>query len=53
MQTHEQKLKQLNKTIETLWHGVSDTKDGDYPRIVSLYKEVLKINYKDRDAWET
>lgn len=52
MQTPEQKLKQLNKTIETLWHGVTETKDGDYPRIVNLYKEVLKINYKDRDAWE-
>jgi len=29
MQTREQKLKLLNKTIETLWHGVSDTKEGD------------------------
>jgi len=52
MQTPEQKLKYLNKTIETLWHGVSDTKDGDYPKIINLYKEVLKINNKDRDAWE-
>ena len=52
MQTPEQKLKLLNKTIETLWHGVSDTKEGDYPKIINLYKEVLKINPKDRDAWE-
>jgi tetratricopeptide (TPR) repeat protein len=52
MQTREQKLKLLNKTIETLWHGVSDTKKGDYPKIVYLYKEVLKIDEKDRDAWE-
>jgi hypothetical protein len=43
MQTPEQKLKLLNKTIETIWHGVSDTKEGDYPKIISLYKEVLKI----------
>ena len=34
MQTREQKLKLLNKTIETLWHGVEGTKTGDYPRIV-------------------
>jgi tetratricopeptide (TPR) repeat protein len=52
MQTPEQKLKLLNKTIETIWHGVSDTKEGDYPMIISLYKEVLKLNPKDRDAWE-
>ncbi len=52
MQTPEQKLKYLNKTIETLWHGVSNTKEGDYPKIINLYKEVLKINPKDRDAWE-
>jgi hypothetical protein len=36
MQTSEQKIKLLKKTIETLWHGVSDTKEGDYPRIISL-----------------
>ena len=52
MQTPEQKLKLLNKTIETIWHGVSDTKEGNYPKIISLYKEVLKLNPKDRDAWE-
>ncbi len=52
MQTREQKLKYLKKTIETLWHGVSDTKEGDYPRIINLYQEVLKLDYKDRDAWE-
>jgi tetratricopeptide (TPR) repeat protein len=52
MQTSEQKLKYLHKTIETLWHGVEDTKTGDYPRIINLYKEVLKLNPKDRDAWE-
>ncbi len=52
MQPPEQKLKLLYKTIETLWHGVSGTKDGDYPKIISLYKEVLKINPNDRDAWE-
>ena len=52
MQTREQKLKLLKKTIETLWHGVEGTKTGDYPRIVNLYKEVLKIEPKDRDAWE-
>ena len=46
------KLQYLYKTIETLWHGVSDTKEGDYPKIINLYKEVLKINPKDRDAWE-
>ena len=51
MQTREQKLKLLNKTIETLWHGVSDTKEGDYPKIINLYKEVLKLNPKDKDAW--
>ena len=52
MQIREQKLKLLNKTIDVLWHGVSDTKEGDYPKIINLYKEVLKINPKDRDAWE-
>jgi tetratricopeptide (TPR) repeat protein len=52
MQTREQKLKYLNKTIDTLWHGVQETKTGDYPKIVNLYKEVLKIEPKDRDAWE-
>jgi len=52
MQTREQRLKYLNKTIDTLWHGVQDTKTGDYPKIVNLYKEVLKIEPKDRDAWE-
>ncbi len=51
MQTPEQKLKYLNKTIDTLWHG-TDTSTGDYPKIINLYKEVLKINPKDRDAWE-
>ena len=52
MQTREQKLKLLKKTIETLWHGVTDTKEGDYPKIINLYQEVLKLDYKDRDAWE-
>lgn len=52
MQTREQKLKLLNKTIETLWHGVSDTKEGDYPKIINLYKEVLKLDDKNNDAWE-
>ena len=52
MQTPKQKLAYLKKTIETLWHGVTETKDGDYPRIVNLYKEVLKIDSYDRDAWE-
>jgi tetratricopeptide (TPR) repeat protein len=51
MQTREQKLVYLKKTIETLWHGV-DTKEGDYPKIINLYKEVLKISPKDTDAWE-
>jgi len=52
MQTREQKIKLLKKTIETLWHGVSDTKEGDYPRIISLYKEVLMHDYHDADSWE-
>ena len=52
MQSREQKLVYLRKTIETLWHGVSDTKEGDYPRIISLYKEVLTLDYHDADAWE-
>jgi tetratricopeptide (TPR) repeat protein len=52
MQTSEQKLKYLKKTIDVLWHGVEDTKDGDYPRIINLYKEVLKLDYKDADSWE-
>jgi tetratricopeptide (TPR) repeat protein len=52
MQTREQKLLYLKKTIETLWHGVSDTKEGDYPRIISLYKEVLMYDYHDADSWE-
>ena len=52
MQTRELKLKQLHKTIDVLWHGVSSTKEGDYPKIVNLYKEVLKLNPNDRDAWE-
>ena len=52
MQTREQKIKILKKTIETLWHGVSDTKEGDYPKIINLYKEVLKLDAKNRDAWE-
>ena len=52
MQTREQKLKLLKKTIETLWHGVSDTKEGDYPKIIRLYKEVLTLDYHDADSWE-
>jgi len=52
MQTREQKLVNLKKTIETLWHGVSDTKEGDYPKIISLYKEVLMHDYHDADSWE-
>ena len=52
MQTRENKLKLLKKTIDVLWHGVSDTKEGDYPKIINLYKEVLKLDPKDRDAWE-
>lgn len=51
MQTPEKKLKYLKKTIETIWHG-TDTKTGEYPKIINLYKEVLKLDYKDRDAWE-
>ena len=50
MQTR--KLEYLYKTIDTLWHGVGDTKTGDYPKIINLYKEVLKIKPNDRDAWE-
>jgi calcineurin-like phosphoesterase family protein len=52
MQTREQKLKLLKKTIETLWHGVSDTKEGDYPKIIRLYKDVLMLDYHDADSWE-
>jgi len=52
MQTRKQKIEQLNKAIDVLWHGVKDTKDGDYPRIVFLYKEMLKLDPKNRDAWE-
>ncbi len=52
VQSREQKLVYLKKTIETLWHGVSDTKEGDYPRIISLYKEVLMHDYHDADSWE-
>jgi tetratricopeptide (TPR) repeat protein len=52
MQTREQRLKYLNNAIDALWHGVQDTKTGDYPKIVNLYKEVLKIEPKERDAWE-
>jgi hypothetical protein len=52
MQTREKKLAYLRKTIETLWHGVSETKEGDYPRIISLYKEVLMHDYHDADSWE-
>ena len=52
MQTREKKLEYLKKTIETLWHGVSDTKEGDYPKIINLYKEVLMHDYHDADSWE-
>lgn len=52
MQTRKQKIEQLNKAIETLWHGTEKTKDGDYPKIVFLYKELLKLDSKNRDAWE-
>jgi tetratricopeptide (TPR) repeat protein len=52
MQTREQKLKYLIKTIDTIWHGVQETKTGDYPKIINLYKEVLKIDPKNREAWE-
>jgi len=52
MQTREQKLLYLKKTIDTIWHGVSDTKTGEYQTIINLYKEVLKISPKDTDAWE-
>jgi tetratricopeptide (TPR) repeat protein len=52
MQTREQRLKYLNDAIDALWHGVQDPKTGDYPKIVNLYKEVLKIEPKERDAWE-
>lgn len=51
MQTREQKLLYLKKTIDTIWHG-ADTKTGEYPTIINLYKEVLKISPKDTDAWE-
>lgn len=51
MQTRDQRLKYLRKTIETLWHG-ENSSDGDYPTIVSLLKEVIKLDPKDRDAWE-
>ena len=50
MQTR--KLEYLYKTIDTLWHGVANTNSGDYPKIINLYKEVLKIKPDDRDAWE-
>lgn len=52
MQTREKKLEYLRKTIETLWHGVSDTKTGDYDKIARLYVDVLKLDKNDRDAWE-
>jgi len=52
VQSREQKLVYLRKTIETLWHGVADSKEGDYPRIISLYKEVLMHDYHDADSWE-
>ena len=52
MQTRKQKIEQLNKAIDVLWHGVKDTKDGDYPRIIFLYKEMLKLDPKNSDAWE-
>ena len=52
MQTRKQKIEQLNKAIDVLWHGVKDTKDGDYPKIVFLYKEMLKLDPKNSDAWE-
>ena len=52
MQTRKQKIEQLNKAIDVLWHGVKDTKDGDYPRIIFLYKEMLKLDQKNSDAWE-
>ena len=52
MQTREQKLKYLIKTIDTIWHGVQETKTGDYPKIINLYKEVLKIDPRNREAWE-
>ena len=50
MQTR--KLEYLYKTIDVLWHGVANTNSGDYPKIINLYKEVLKIKPDDRDAWE-
>ena len=49
MQTRKQKIEQLNKAIDVLWHGVKDTKDGDYPKIVFLYKEMLKLDPKNSD----
>ena len=52
MQTRKQKIEQLNKAIDVLWHGVNGTKDGDYPRIIFLYKEMLKLDPKNSDAWE-
>ena len=52
MQTRKQKIEQLNKAIDVLWHGVKDTKDGDYPRIIFLYKVMLKLDPKNSDAWE-
>lgn len=52
MQTHEKKLEYLRKAIETLWHGVSETKTGDYDKIARLYVDVLKLDKNDSDAWE-
>ena len=46
MQTPEQKLKLLNKTIETIWHGVSDTKECNYQNEKDTGSIHLPVNWE-------
>lgn len=53
MQTpKEKRLKYLYNEIDKLWHGVTNTKNGDYPTIAKMLNEIIDLNPKDVDSWE-
>ncbi len=48
----QQKLNNLRIQIDKLWHGKDSTNQGDYKKIILLYKEIIKLDSKDTNAWE-
>lgn len=48
----DKKLKSLRIQIDKLWHGREKTSDGDYEKIVNLQFEILRLDPKDKNAWE-